>query len=58
MTTKDREGKESLKGGFETQVTLNRKDYGIVWNRVLDTGGAMLGDDVSVQIQIEANKAK
>ena len=58
MTTKDREGKESLKGGFETEITLNRKDYGIVWNRVLDSGGAMLGDDVSVQIQIEANKAK
>ena len=58
MTTKNREGKELLKSGFETQVTLNRKEYGIVWNTVLDSGGTVLGDDVSVQIQIEATKAK
>jgi len=58
MTTKNREGKESLKSGFETQLVLNRKDYGIVWNTVLDSGGTVLGDDVTVQIQIEANKAK
>ncbi len=58
MTAKGRDGKESLKSGFETQVTLNRKDYGIVWNTVLDSGGTVLGDDVSVQIQIEATKPK
>lgn len=44
------------KAGFETSFTVNRKDYGIVWNRVLDTGGAMLGDDVKINIAIEANK--
>jgi polyisoprenoid-binding protein YceI len=41
------------KAGFETSFTLDRKDYGISWNRALDTGGALLGDDVVVSIQLE-----
>jgi len=46
------------KAGFETAVTLNRKDYGIIWNKTMDTGGLMLGDDIAVAINIEANKKK
>jgi len=46
------------KAGFETQVTLNRKDYGIVWNKTLDGGGLMLSDEVLVTINIEAGKPK
>jgi polyisoprenoid-binding protein YceI len=44
-------GKE--RAGFEVQATLNRKDYGIVWNKALDAGGALLGDDVVVTINLE-----
>jgi polyisoprenoid-binding protein YceI len=46
------------KAGFETATTLNRKDYGIVWNAALDAGGFILGDDVKVSINLEAQKAK
>jgi polyisoprenoid-binding protein YceI len=46
------------KAGFDTQVTLNRKDYGILWNKVLDSGGTVLSDDVLVTINIEAGKPK
>lgn len=56
MVDKNREGKEVPKSGFDTQTTINRKDYGIVWNKVLDNGGAMLGDDVVVSINLEMNK--
>jgi polyisoprenoid-binding protein YceI len=41
--------------GFETSITLNRKDYGIVWNRALDTG-VLLGDEVYVSINLETHK--
>ena len=41
------------KAGFSTTFTIDRKDYGIVWNRALDEGGALLGDDVTVTIQLE-----
>ena len=46
------------RAGFETAITLNRKDYGINWNKALDQGGYMLGDDVAVSITLETIKAK
>jgi polyisoprenoid-binding protein YceI len=53
---KDPWGNEKM--GFELAATLNRKDYGIVWNKALDQGNMLLGDEVKVQISVEANKAK
>jgi polyisoprenoid-binding protein YceI len=44
----------STRAGFETATTLNRKDYGIVWNKAIDNGGVLLGDDVKVEINLEA----
>lgn len=44
------------KAGFETSFKLDRKEYGITWNRALDTGGAILGDEVKVNISIEADR--
>jgi polyisoprenoid-binding protein YceI len=48
-------GPHGEKAGFETSFTINRKDYGIVWNRVLDAG-PMLGDDVRITVSVEANR--
>ena len=44
------------KAGFEMTIPINRKDFGIGWNRTADTGGVMLGDDVEINVQVEANK--
>jgi polyisoprenoid-binding protein YceI len=46
------------RAGFSTETTINRKDYGIVWNKALDSGGALLGDEVKIAINLEAAKAK
>jgi polyisoprenoid-binding protein YceI len=46
------------RAGFSAETTLNRKDYGIVWNKALDNGGALLGDDVKIAVNLEAVKAK
>lgn len=43
--------------GFSFSTTLNRKDYGIIWNRTMDNN-VMLGDDVDIDISIEAVKPK
>lgn len=51
------DGRGTQKAGFEVSTALNRKDFGILWNKALDTGGAVLGDEVQVTINIEANKA-
>ena len=42
--------------GFEAKGSIDRKDYGIVWNQVLDQGGTMLGDDVALTLTVEASK--
>jgi len=44
------------KAGFELTIPVNRKDFGIVWNRTADAGGVMLGDDVEITVLVEANK--
>lgn len=44
------------KAGFEVTIPINRKDFGIVWNRTTDNGGVMLGDDVEINVQVEANR--
>ncbi len=43
------------KAGFETTFKVDRKEYGITWNRALDAGGAVLGDDVKITISVEAD---
>ncbi len=46
------------RAGFSVSCALDRKDFGIVWNKVLDSGGLMLGDEVRATINIEAIRAK
>jgi polyisoprenoid-binding protein YceI len=42
----------NIKAGFSTSVRLDRKDFGIAWNRALDNGGVLLGDEVDVTISL------
>ncbi|MGZ8830303.1 MAG: YceI family protein [Thermoanaerobaculia bacterium] len=39
-------------------TTLNRKDYGMNWNKALDQGGYLLADDVRININLEMVKKK
>ena len=48
----------NTKAGFSASVTVNRKDFGIEWNKTLDTGGVMLGEDVVIDLEIEALEAQ
>ena len=43
-----------VQAGFDATTTINRKDFGIVWNKVLDQGGTMLGDEVEIVLSIAA----
>jgi len=42
------------RAGFETEVTINRKDFGLNWNAALEAGGFLVGDDVKVSLSIQA----
>jgi polyisoprenoid-binding protein YceI len=55
-TVKDPWGNQ--RAGFSTSTTIDRKAYGIVWNKALDAGGAMLGEDVKISVDLETVKAK
>jgi hypothetical protein len=44
------------KAGFELTLPINRKDFGIVWNRTAEQGGLMLGEDVEIDVLAEANR--
>lgn len=50
---KDPGGKDKV--GFTARSKINRRDFGLTWNKVLDSGGVVLGDDVELTIQVEAN---
>ncbi len=55
-SAKDPWGNE--RAGFTLNTKLNRKDYGISWNKTLDNGGVLLGEDVDININIESVKSK
>lgn len=44
--------------GLDLTGTVNRKDYGINWNKALDAGGFVLGDEVWIEIHLEASVQK
>jgi polyisoprenoid-binding protein YceI len=42
------------RAGFSATTTINRKDFAMTYNRALDQGGFLLGEQVDVEIEIEA----
>ena len=55
-STKDPWG--STRAGFSAEGKLNRKDFGMIWNKTLDNGGLVVGDEVQIRLDIECIKAK
>ena len=43
---------------FTAETRIDRKDYGITWNKTLDSGGLVVGDDVRIQLEVEGIKKK
>jgi polyisoprenoid-binding protein YceI len=46
----------NMRRGATGTTKINRKDFGIVWNRVLDNGGLVVGDEVNIAIEVELVK--
>jgi polyisoprenoid-binding protein YceI len=42
-----------IRRGLSGTTKINRKDFGIIWNKILDNGGLALGESVDVNIEIE-----
>lgn len=43
----------NVRSGFTATTTLNRKDFGLTWNKTLETGQLMVGEDVEITLEIE-----
>jgi polyisoprenoid-binding protein YceI len=44
------------RAGFKATTTVNRKDFGLVWNKTLDAGGVALSDEVAISVNVELTK--
>ena len=46
----------NFRRGATVTTKINRKDFGMMWNKVLDTGGAVVGDEVNIYVEVEMVK--
>ena len=53
---KDTRGNQRV--GASASTTINRMDYGVNWNSVLETGGVVVGPEVQINIELEAVEKK
>jgi polyisoprenoid-binding protein YceI len=52
--TKDPWGGERV--GFSAQGKIDRREFGLTWNQLLETGGLAVGNDIKINIEVEAVK--
>jgi polyisoprenoid-binding protein YceI len=43
---------------FTAETKIDRKDFGITWNKTLDSGGLVVGDDVKIELEVEGIRKK
>jgi len=43
--------------GFSASGKIDRRDFGLIWNQALETGGVVVGNDIRINIEVEAVKA-
>jgi polyisoprenoid-binding protein YceI len=39
--------------GLSASVKINRKDFGLSWNAALETGGVLVGEEVSISLEVQ-----
>ena len=47
----------NTKAGFTATTKVNREEFGLTWNAALETGGFLVGKDVSIELEVELGKA-
>jgi len=53
--TKDPWG--GLRVGFSAKGKIDRRDWGLTWNQALETGGVVVGNDIKIELEVQAVKA-
>lgn len=50
--------KGNIRRGASASTKIDRKDFGLTWNKALETGGVVVSDEVAIEIEVEMIKAK
>jgi polyisoprenoid-binding protein YceI len=53
---KEQPSQKGVARGFTATTTINRKDFGLLWAGKTGSGDAVLGDDIKIELDIEAGK--
>lgn len=48
----------NIRRGTTATAKIDRKDFGLTWNKGLETGGVLVGDEITISLEIELIKAK
>ena len=48
----------NVKRGVSATTTISRKAFGLRWNKLTEAGGVVVGDKITIQLEVELNKAK
>lgn len=48
----------NIRSGATATAKINRKDFGLNWNKALETGGVVVGDEVTITLEVELIKSK
>ncbi len=46
----------NMRAGASATTTISRKDFGLTWNKTMESGGVLVGDEVKISIDVEAVK--
>ncbi|MDD2582222.1 MAG: YceI family protein [Desulfuromonadaceae bacterium] len=55
-TKESRDPWGNIRKGATATTKINRKDFGLVWNAALETGGVVVGDEITITLEIEMIK--
>ena len=44
--------------GIEASLAINRQDFGVSWSKTLDNGGLVVSNEIKINLEVEALKAK
>ena len=47
----------NIRIGFEGKTKVSRKDWGLTWNAALETGGVLVSDEITLELEVSAIKA-
>lgn len=45
-----------IAAGFVANTTINRTDWGLTWNAMVETGGVLVGEEIKINIELELNQ--